>query len=861
MEPVAIALIRDSNTLFWQAVIESLENESRLFLHVTTTRDEVEQFLAADKSRLLIVEQDANNASVDVDYRVFTELHPDLAVVAIDATGLETFIRLKDLGKELLIKLVSAILTEKAGDNADGDDNKMPRSQVRHVGAADVIRLVPKSSLAGGASPILRQGLQWQKVCDWLDLCLHRCLPTDMGAGSSEVGVPGWAMSPAKARAILGCTLEHQDEEQLRSARRQLEHCLFSPTSTTLKEQLPALANIFQVFELDETEQKIFLLVFAAEIDGRYARVLGYLNDDLTRRRATPTLLPALLDDASLSAWKVREIIAGGSNLSRFQLIREDANDTLPASDAGLFIAQEISHYLLAGAEQAGDNPLNIELTLAAAPTASSNDDPADGNLNHRLSQWRTGLKAQKALPIMHLLGGDASADWLTDVCRQSGDNLVSLDIAALAESAWQNPEDAMYALVRTARLHQAIVLLKGFASLQAKHHEKMLRACLSILYPRIQRLAWVAEKPLPVREQPAIWYVERTPPAYADTKSRWRARAESQGICLADRDLGILATALKCNTPQMDAILGLARGAGGTLNAAAILEAARPFRQVSAPGSVRRIDASFTWNDIVLPAKVLHLLKVIPGHVRESGRVLDDWGYRSRMPYGHGVAALFSGPSGTGKTMAAQIIASELGVELFQVDLAKTISKYIGETEKNLDAVFDAADKAGAVLLFDEADALFGKRTEVRDAHDRYANVEVAYLLQRMEIYAGLAILTTNLRQNLDKAFMRRLRFVVDFPMPATREREAIWQASFPSTAPLGADVNFKFLARRLELSGGNIQQIAIRAAFSAAADNSSIEMHHIVHATRDELRKLGMNSEEKTLAEFIPDTRCAGL
>ena len=235
--------------------------------------------------------------------------------------------------------------------------------------------------------------------------------------------------------------------------------------------------------------------------------------------------------------------------------------------------------------------------------------------------------------------------------------------------------------------------------------------------------------------------------------------------------------------------------------------------------------------------------------HVRYSGEVLDDWGYRARMPYGHGVAALFSGPSGTGKTMAAQIIARELGVELFQVDLANTVSKYIGETEKNLDVVFNAAERAGAVLAFEEADALFGKRTEVRDAHDRYANLEVAYLLQRIEAYGGVTVLTSNLRQNLDSAFIRRFRFIVEFPVPDVADREAIWHRVFPPQAPIAEDVNFELLARQLNLTGGHIQQISIRAAFAAASGERVIDMRHVVEATREELRKLGMVHAEKSL------------
>jgi SpoVK/Ycf46/Vps4 family AAA+-type ATPase len=260
-------------------------------------------------------------------------------------------------------------------------------------------------------------------------------------------------------------------------------------------------------------------------------------------------------------------------------------------------------------------------------------------------------------------------------------------------------------------------------------------------------------------------------------------------------------------------------------------------------------------WDDLVLPEALKAELHAIPVQVEQGAKVWEEWGFSRRVPYGQGVAALFAGPSGTGKTMAAQIIAAEMAVPLFHVDLAQTVSKYIGETEKALGRIFDAAEGAGAVLLFDEADALFGKRSEVRDAHDRYANIEVAYLLQRMEEYRGLAILTTNAKQNVDTAFLRRLRFVVDFPTPDAGDREKIWKSMFPSDAPLGEDVDLAFLAQRLALTGGNIQQIALRAAFDAAAENSkTINMGHVVAATRRELNKLGMQGTERLMVQVAP-------
>ena len=274
----------------------------------------------------------------------------------------------------------------------------------------------------------------------------------------------------------------------------------------------------------------------------------------------------------------------------------------------------------------------------------------------------------------------------------------------------------------------------------------------------------------------------------------------------------------------------------------------ARRLRQIAIdqrsdalPPTVRSIATRFAWDDLVLADPAKAELRSIATHFTLSASVLDRWGFVDRLTYGRGVSALFSGASGTGKTMAAQVLARELGVELLLVDLSKTVSKYLGETEKNIDTAFRVAERRGALLLFDEADALFGKRSEVKDAHDRHANVEVAYLLQRMEAFEGIAILTTNLKQNIDDAFLRRLRFLVDFPCPTPR-REVIWRQAFPERAPLVDDIDFGFLGRRLQLTGGTIQQVALHAAFAAAVDDDAIGMRHIVAATQRELDKLGM-------------------
>jgi SpoVK/Ycf46/Vps4 family AAA+-type ATPase len=260
-----------------------------------------------------------------------------------------------------------------------------------------------------------------------------------------------------------------------------------------------------------------------------------------------------------------------------------------------------------------------------------------------------------------------------------------------------------------------------------------------------------------------------------------------------------------------------------------------------------QRITPCYVFSDIVVVEQVRAQLRELASQVEQRGRVYETWGFGAQLSRGRGITSLFAGPSGTGKTMAAEILAAHLNLNLYRIDLAGVVSKYVGETEKNLRRVFDAAERSGAILFFDEADALFGSRTEVRDSHDRYANVEINYLLQRMEDYTGLAILATNRRGAVDSAFLRRLRFVIDFPFPGADERRSIWELVFPAQAAR-EDIDFGFLAG-FELTGGSIKSIAVNAAFLAAGEQKPIQMEHLVRAAGREYTKL---SKPISAAEF---------
>ncbi|MEH2120988.1 ATP-binding protein [Nostoc sp.] len=264
-----------------------------------------------------------------------------------------------------------------------------------------------------------------------------------------------------------------------------------------------------------------------------------------------------------------------------------------------------------------------------------------------------------------------------------------------------------------------------------------------------------------------------------------------------------------------------------------------------------QRIEPSASWNDLVLPEKEERILHEIVAHVAQRTKVYKSWGFGSKSGRGLGISALFSGASGTGKTTAAELLAKELRLDLYRIDLSSIVNKYIGETEKNLRRVFDAAETGGVILLFDEADALFGKRSEIKDSHDRYANMEVSYLLQRIESYRGLAILTTNLKSSIDQAFLRRLRFVVQFPFPDANQRAEIWQRVFPSQTPTEG-LDFTKLAQ-LSVTGGNIRNIALNAAFIAANTGESLEMKHILQATRNEYIKLERSLTDTEINSWV--------
>ncbi|MEU8758933.1 ATP-binding protein [Streptomyces sp. NPDC048659] len=600
------------------------------------------------------------------------------------------------------------------------------------------------------------------------------------------------------------------------------------------------LGGLVARFGLAPVDVDLLLVALAPDLDARFEQLYGYLNDDLGRRRPTVGLALDLCGHSGVPAARFRlgpaaPLVAGG--------LVEVAEPERPPLSRVLVVPDRVTAHLL------GDTTPDPLLAGVLGPPAE--DPAADPAARDRAA-------AASGLGHVHLraLGGGDPAGLAVAALRARGLGALPLDAAALGH----RPADALAPLARTvareARLTGAGVLLGPLEELPDRPGERarVLRTVAAELrgIPLFTYgsgdwdPAWAPDAPvvLPVPAPSPERQAARWRHALADASERY---GDGGGQHAPD-DAGPLARAVAAH--RLDA--GQVRRAAG----AAVRAAALDGRPVS-PGDLttavraqngaglarlaRRVEPAVGWDDLVLPAATRRRLEELAVRARHRDRVLGRWGMRPGGGRGRGVIALFAGPSGTGKTMSAEVVAADLGMDLYVVDLSTVVDKYVGETEKNLERIFTEAAAVNAVLLFDEADAVFGKRAEVKDAHDRHANIESAYLLQRMESFDGIAVLTTNLRANLDEAFTRRLDVIADFPLPDTAQRLALWERCLGGRLPRAADLDLGFCADRFELAGGSIRACAVTAAYATAAADEPLTMERLVTAVAQEYRKLG--------------------
>jgi AAA+ superfamily predicted ATPase len=609
-------------------------------------------------------------------------------------------------------------------------------------------------------------------------------------------------------------------------------------------------ARIQEGYGLSEAELDIVLIAAAPEIDLRYERVYGYLQDDVTRRRPTVDLALDLVSRTVAEKLTRRALFAGTAPLRRFGLLDLAADPGTPAPPllAHIVVPGEQVVDLLAG--QRGPGRRLSPFGRAARPAAGrSRSVPLSR------AKWASLVAlAEEDRPVRLQLrgGGTERLKVAQALAAELRAPLLVIDLARLTASGLTGADqaDLLTLAFSTARVQEAVLYLDGV--------DDVLGAVpAGCCWPRLEQeladhtgvtvlaadQAWRSTS----GEPSGVLEVSLDHPGFAVRRRAWRGAIVAHGIAATPADVADLAASFRFGPDRIaEAVASaaqaaqLAGGQGAHAARARLFAAARRQSGHDLSALTRRIDPRYEWDDLVLPPDSTTQLREICQRIALRERVLGDWGFGSKLSRGRGTTALFAGAPGTGKTMAAEVVAGELGLDLFTIDLSAVISKYIGETEKNLERIFGAAADADAILFFDEADALFGKRSEVRDAHDRYANIEVAYLLQRMEQYEGIAILATNKRQHLDDAFTRRLAFVVDFPFPADSDRRLIWQLSLAS-APLAAGVDLDLIARDFRLSGGSIKNAALQAAYLAAGESTEIGMTHLVAAVHRELRKMG--------------------
>jgi len=616
---------------------------------------------------------------------------------------------------------------------------------------------------------------------------------------------------------------------------------------------MPRLDYLSTVFGLDQLDLDIFLTCLAPSLDLRYERILGYLQDDVSKKRPSVNLVIDLLSQPGSAHMQMLARFGNESRLFKFHLLEKyPPSDSLIAQS--LRVEETILNWLLGHYQPHPELSQSTELVL---PHLNRTDELlAQNTLNEQILAHIKQLSSSSFPPIISLFGADSVSQQSAAriLAARLSRTLVSVDLDVAIQNGVA-PTRAVWLALRDARLTGSIPLLYHWEACLPSEgvHEPSPELLTELInYPDLViisgRNSWrIAE----VDRQRRLFWLEFPTPNFQHRLDIWRHFLDYDSSREEiDSAAQMLAGQFKLNPSQIRDAVSAARDhatqEGIPLEPKVLFSTARAYSNPNLASLARKIIPRFDWQDIILPDDQVAQLTEIITTVRGRPIVLEDWGVGQKLTSSQGVTILFAGPPGTGKTMAAEVLAKELGLDLYKIDLSTVVSKYIGETEKNLEKIFHEAASSNAILFFDEADAIFGKRSEVKDAHDRYANIEISYLLQRMEGYDGVTILATNLRANLDEAFTRRLQFAIDFPFPEEVDRLKIWKALFPPDVPRMDNLDFQFLSRRFKLAGGNIRNIIVNAAFQAAADGGVVKMEHLLHGTRREMQKMGRLVEE---------------
>lgn len=665
---------------------------------------------------------------------------------------------------------------------------------------------------------------------------------------------------------------------------KEIENNISKKKSESLKRGIELrLHTLSELFSLTPFETDILLIGLAPELDGRFAKLYAYLQNDLAKKQLSVGMALDLLCASLEEKLEAREYFSPSAPLLRYRLISlvGDGTDANPSLLSRFVKLDERTASFLLNSDET--DPKISRFSTLVKPFRSFDDliVPVDQK-NCLLEAVKRTVEEDSRL-MFYFYGPSGTGKKLATeaCCRELGVNLLFADAGAFPRGA---EGEAINLILREALLQRGAVFIENFDSLWGRNQHgqdldsglssfdpgygtsdsnlsgsdfsrfsfsgsgfsSLVRALDSFPEPVFLSAGQLWEPGSALRNNTFISCAFPLP-AFAERKHLWKMCLENYENSVGEADIEDLAARFKLSGGQIRDVMSTAQGFAASrgrdmvvLTTDDLYRACRNHSTLKLNSLARKINPRRKWEDLVLAVPVKEQLEEICTFVRHKETVYSEWGFDKKLSLGKGLNILFAGPSGTGKTLSAEIIAGEVGLDLYKIDLSGIVSKYIGETEKNLKKIFGEAEIGNAILFFDEADALFGKRSEVNDSHDRYANIEVNYLLQQMEEHEGTIILASNYKKNLDDAFLRRLQFAVEFPIPDEAARKEIWIGMFPENARLGGDVDFNFLSK-FKLTGGNIKNIALLAAVLAADDSGVIGMKEVLKGLKREFQKMG--------------------
>jgi AAA+ superfamily predicted ATPase len=719
---------------------------------------------------------------------------------------------------------------------------------------------------------------------------LNLALLAEVGAFESTIWdenvqrLQGLAISPDEVRALLQRdrfpSHERQGEEPKRRRDRLANRLQQRITASLGQPNAPPFVRLIEKFDLKPFEQFCVTATLAVELDrNTYGKTYAFLQDDATRKNPSLELLLRLYEGpGETRRWETARAFDTSRPLRRWNLLRlpqrEEGESSTPFNRR-LELDDRIARYLLQ-LEDLGPQLEGVATSQVWEAESLRVSPPSE--LRDQLNRLIDDVRKFSAGAPMHLVFqvhgryGTGRRSLITTVCEKQKLRLLRVDAGKLAGLPAPMFEDLLQQLSRELILQPTSICLENVDQLVDEEVPQPhgLRNIVAALQLPSSVIFLTGERPWSpegVFRDGVFQRVALTLPNRDEARRIW-SKELSREILKVEvggptKAADQLAASFSLSPGQIHDAVASARTETlwqtGTPQLS-LDDLYRGCRQQSGHRLAKlasKVASELGWDNLVLPEKQLSQLRELETSIKNSNGVLQEWDFASRLPYGRGTTALFSGPSGTGKTMAAGILARELGLDLYKIDLSRVVSKYIGETEKNLDRIFEQAEDSNAMLFFDEADALFGKRSAIKDAHDRYANIEIAYLLQKMEERLGVTILATNLKANMDEAFVRRIRHSIEFPMPEYRQRLQIWKGSLPAKIRLDRGVDLQMLAKRLRFSGGSIMNVCVGAASLAYTPGGEIAMKHFMHAAKREMQKLGQQYNDDDFVE--PEARAS--